>query len=88
MEEGAYSTIYSFPGCCSPGEGRAIAQAISRWASHHGDPGSNPVLVMWDLWWTKWRWGGFSPSISVAPANLYSTNCCTITIICHLGLVQ
>jgi hypothetical protein len=19
---------------------------------------------MWDLWWTKWRWGRYSPSIS------------------------
>jgi hypothetical protein len=27
------------------------------------------------LWWTKWRWGRFSPSTSVSPANLYSTNC-------------
>jgi hypothetical protein len=26
----------------------------------------------WDLWWTKWRWGRFSPSISVSPANLHS----------------
>jgi hypothetical protein len=22
---------------------------------------------MWDLWWTKWRWGSFSPSTSVSP---------------------
>jgi hypothetical protein len=43
---------------------------------------------MWDLWWTKWRWGMFSPSISVSPANLYSTNLSTITITHHLGLVQ
>jgi hypothetical protein len=21
---------------------------------------------MWDLWWTKWRWGRFSPSTSVS----------------------
>jgi hypothetical protein len=28
---------------------------------------------MWDLWWTKWRWGRVSPSTSVSPANLYST---------------
>jgi hypothetical protein len=34
---------------------------------------------MWDLWWTKWRWGA---------ANLQSTNFSTITIIYHLGLVQ
>jgi hypothetical protein len=24
---------------------------------------------MWDLWWTKWRWGRFSPSTSVSPAQ-------------------
>jgi hypothetical protein len=40
--------------------GRAIAQAVSRWlASHRSGPGSNPGRVMWDLWWTKWRWGRF-----------------------------
>jgi hypothetical protein len=27
------------------------------------------------LWWTKWRWGRFSPSTSVSPANFHSTNC-------------
>jgi hypothetical protein len=57
-------------------------------ASHRGGLGSSPGLVMWDLWWTKWRWGRFSPSISVSPANLHSTNCSTITLIYHLGLVQ
>jgi hypothetical protein len=34
---------------------------------------SIPGLVKWDMWWTKWRWGGFSPSTSVSPTNLYST---------------
>jgi hypothetical protein len=43
---------------------------------------------MWDLWWIKWRWGRFSPCTSISLANLHSTNCYTITIICHLGLVQ
>jgi hypothetical protein len=43
---------------------------------------------MWDLWWTKWRWGGSSPNTSISPTNLHSTNCFTITIIYHLGLVQ
>jgi hypothetical protein len=43
---------------------------------------------MWDLWWTKWRWGMFSPSTSVSPANLHSTNFSTITITYHPGLVQ
>jgi hypothetical protein len=38
-----------------------------------GGSGSNPGLVKWDLWWTKWRWGRFSPSTSVSPANLNST---------------
>jgi hypothetical protein len=57
-------------------------------ASHRGGPGSSPGLVMWELWWTKWRWGRFSPSTSVSPANLHSTNCSTITLIYHLGLVQ
>jgi hypothetical protein len=30
----------------------------------------------------------FSPSTSVSPANLHSTNFSTITAIYHLGLVQ
>jgi hypothetical protein len=41
--------------------------------THHGGPGSQPGLVKWDLLWTKWRWGRFSPSTSVTPANLHST---------------
>jgi hypothetical protein len=36
--------------------------------SHRGGPGSIPGLVKWDLWWTKWRWGRFSPRTSVSPA--------------------
>jgi hypothetical protein len=43
-------------------------------------------LVMWDVWWTKWRWGMFSSSTSVSLANLHSTNFSTITY--YLGLVQ
>jgi hypothetical protein len=42
---------------------------------------------MWDLWWTKWCWDRFSPSTSVSPANLHSTNFSTITIT-YPGLVQ
>jgi hypothetical protein len=26
-------------------------------ASYHGGLGSSPCLIMWDLWWTKWRFG-------------------------------
>jgi hypothetical protein len=37
-------------------------------ASHRGGPGSIPGLVKWDLWWTKWRRGRFSPSTSVSSA--------------------
>jgi hypothetical protein len=57
-------------------------------ASHRGGPGSKPSLVMWDLWWTKWRWGRFSPSTWVSLANLHPTDFSTITITYHLGLVQ
>jgi hypothetical protein len=35
---------------------------------------------MWDLWCTKWRWGRFSPSTSVSPANLYPTKFSILTI--------
>jgi hypothetical protein len=43
---------------------------------------------MWDLWWTKWRWGRFSPNTSVSSANLHSTNFSAVTITYHPGLVQ
>jgi hypothetical protein len=43
---------------------------------------------MWDLWWAKWRWGRFSPSISGSLAYIYSTNFSTITITYHPGLVE
>jgi hypothetical protein len=56
-------------------------------ASHVGGPGSILGQVMWDLWWTKWHWGRFSPSISLPPANSSSTDCSTV-IIYHLVLVQ
>jgi hypothetical protein len=46
--------------------------------SHRADPGSSPGQVMWDLWWTKWHWGRFSPGTSVSLANLHFTNCSTI----------
>jgi hypothetical protein len=52
---------------------RATAQAVSHWLPTTAARGSSPGLVMWDLWWTKWRWGRFSLSTSVSPANLHST---------------
>jgi hypothetical protein len=42
--------------------------------SNRGGPGSNPGLIMRDLWWTKWGWGRIYPSTSGSPANLHSTN--------------
>jgi hypothetical protein len=68
--------------------GRVIVQAVIRWLHTAAARVQNPNLVLWDLWWTKWRWGRFQPSISVSPANLHSTNFSTITIIYHPGLVQ
>jgi hypothetical protein len=57
-------------------------------ASHRGGPGPSPGQIMWDLWWTKWFWGTFSPITSVSPANSHSTDCSTLIIIYHLRLVQ
>jgi hypothetical protein len=51
-------------------------------ASHCGGSGSGACEVMWDLRWTKWHWGRFSPSTSVSPANCHSTDCSTL-IICR-----
>jgi hypothetical protein len=58
--------------------GRAIAQAVSRWL---------PTAAA-RVQTTKWRWGRFSPSTSVSPANLHSRNFSTITVTYHPGLVQ
>jgi hypothetical protein len=65
-----------------------IAQAVNRWLPTAAARVQNPGLVMWDLSWTKWRWGRFSPSTSVSPANLHSTNFSTITLTYLPGLVQ
>jgi hypothetical protein len=70
-------------------EGRAIAQAVSHWFPTAAARVRARSLIMWDLWWRKWSWGRFFfPSTSVSPAHLHSTNCSTVTIIYHLGLVQ
>jgi hypothetical protein len=79
----SHSMLYNL---CS--YGRAIVQAVSRWLPTAAARGSSPGLVMWDMWWTKCRWGRFSPSTSVSPANLHSTNCSTINLIHRLGCVQ
>jgi uncharacterized integral membrane protein len=41
---------------------------------------------MWDLWWTKWRWGRFSPSTLVSSVNSHFNDYFTI-IIYRPGLV-
>jgi hypothetical protein len=51
-----------------------------------GQPCLSQAQVMWDLWLTNGI-GRFSPSTSVSPANLHSTDCSTF-IIYHPGLVQ
>jgi hypothetical protein len=71
------------PACSIVPQGRDIAQAVSRWIPTAAAPGSNPGIVMWDLWW-----GRFSPSTSFSPANFYSANFSTITITYHPVLVQ
>jgi hypothetical protein len=56
-------------------EGRALAQAVSRWIPTAAVRGSKPDLGMWDLWWDKVALGRFSRS----------TNYSTITLIYHPG---
>jgi hypothetical protein len=68
--------------------GRAIAQAVSRRLLTATARLQRSDLIVCDWWWRKWRWGRFSPSTSVSPANLHSTNFSTISITYHLGLVQ
>jgi hypothetical protein len=50
--------------------GYAIAEAVGfpPWW-----PRFAPGQVAWDLWWTEWHWGRFSPGTSVYPANHHST---------------
>jgi hypothetical protein len=67
-------------------QGRAIAQAVSRWLPTAAVRGSKPDLGIWDLWWDKVALGRFSPSTSVSPAIVvHSTNYSTIALIYHPG---
>jgi hypothetical protein len=69
--------------------GRAIAQAISRrlpTAAARLRAQVRSYGTIWDLWWTKWHWGRFSPSTSVSHANSHSTKCSILVY--HPGLVQ
>jgi hypothetical protein len=60
--------------------------AVVKNHSADGGPSSILVQVMYDLWWTEWHWGRFSPSPSVSPANSHPIQCPTLTY--HPGLVQ
>jgi hypothetical protein len=66
--------------------GRAMAQAVNRWFPTAAARVRARIWSCEILWWTKWRWGRFSPSTSVSPVNLHSTNCSTIILIYHLDL--
>jgi hypothetical protein len=61
LETGSFSMavffIYVYYGPCHTSSGYSPA-------SHRGGQGSSLGQVMWDLWWTKWHWGWFSPSTS------------------------
>jgi hypothetical protein len=63
--------------------GRAIVQAVSRRLPTAA--ARVPSQDIWDLWWTKWHWGRFSPSTLVSPANSHFTDYSTF-IIYHPGL--
>jgi hypothetical protein len=85
--KGKRSSILAFTRC--PSDARVIYKSMwprHSWSgkslvSHRGRPGSPPGLVKWDLWWTKWRRGRFSPSTSVSSAKtVHSTNFFIITI--------
>jgi hypothetical protein len=60
-------------------QGRAIAQAVSRWLPTAAARVQSRVWSCGILWWTKVARGRFSPRTSVSPANLHSI--CFFTII-------
>jgi hypothetical protein len=64
-----------------------MAQAVSQWLTQRRpdfELRSGHVGFVVD----KVALGRFSPSTSVSPSYLHSTNCSAIAIIYHLGLVQ
>jgi ribosomal protein L37AE/L43A len=69
-------------------KGRAIAQAISRWLPTVAARVRARVWSCGICGGHSGARGRFSPSTSVSPANLHSTNYFTITLIYHPGLIQ
>jgi hypothetical protein len=64
---------------CNEYKGRAIAEAVSRWLP------TAAARVLSRVWSSgicggQWRWGRFSPSTSVSPANFHSTKFSIFTI--------
>jgi hypothetical protein len=57
-----------------PASRKRRRNGVSRWLPTAAVRGSRPGLSCGILWWTKWRWGRFSPSTPVSPANFHSTN--------------
>jgi hypothetical protein len=85
---GIYSnTLETFGRNVRNNVGRDVAQAVSRWLPTAAVPGSSPGHVVWDLWWTKQKWGRFYPSTSVSPAK-HSSDCSTLIIPLHPGQVR
>jgi hypothetical protein len=71
-----------------PRHGRAIAQAVSSRLPTAADRVRARVRLCGICGGQSSTGAGFSPSTSVAPANSHSTDCSTIIMICHPGLVQ
>jgi hypothetical protein len=70
------------------GDGRAIAQAVGRRLPTAAARVRAQVRSCGIRGGTKWHWGGFPPSTSVSPANSHSTDCSTLIIVYHPGLVE
>jgi hypothetical protein len=68
--------------------GCAIAQAVSRWLFTAAARFRAQVKSCGISGGQSGAGARFSPSTSVSPDNLNSTNCSTIAIIYHLDLVQ
>jgi hypothetical protein len=73
---------------CPPPQSSAVAQAVSRRLPTAAARVCAQVRLCGICGGQSGAGAGFLKSTSVCPANLHYTNCSTITIIYHLGLVQ
>jgi hypothetical protein len=67
-----WSLIFTHSISCV-GEGRAMAQAVSRRPLTTEARVRSQFKSMWDLWWTKWQWNRFFSELSVFPCRFHST---------------